>query len=110
MATYPTLLQLYGSTRTSDDGTNVQRAISGRPRLHTYYSKVYNSFTVLHQISEADKTTLEGHYGTDAELSFPFTWDADQVTYTVRYASHPQYLPVQAGGLPWRVTVDFIEV
>jgi hypothetical protein len=109
VADYPTFPQVIGSVRTSDDGTVVDFAESGKPRLRQYFTQVRRRFTVLHDIDGPDKDAILAHYDGDKENVFNFTFKGDDVVYTCRYISVPADVPV-AGTDRWRVTTQLIVV
>ena len=87
MADYPTVLQAFGSMVTGDDGTRVDRAVSGKSRFRSYYTKIRDMIEIKHDLDDTDKALIEAHYTTDKELAFNFTFDADSVLYKVRYGN-----------------------
>lgn len=109
MADYPDLPQIIGSTRKSDDGTVLDLAESGKPRLRQYFTQVRRSFDILHDIDGTDKDTILAHYDGDKANVFNFTFKGDGVVYTVRYLGVPNDTPV-AGTDRWRVTTNLIVV
>lgn len=108
MANYPSVVQAYGTTIKSDAGTIVERAVSGKPRLRSYYTQVRDEITVIHDLDDTDKAAIESHYAGDADNAFVFTYAADSTQYTVRYAQAPQYRPIPANR--WQVRVDLVVV
>lgn len=108
MADYPSVVQAYGSTIRSDDGTIVERAVSGKPRLRSYYTQVREQITVVHDLDDTDKALIEAHYAGDRFNAFVFNFAADGTQYTVRYANAPQYRPIP--GNRWQVRVDLVVV
>lgn len=109
MADYPSLPQVIGSVRTSDDGTIVDYAESGKPRLRQYYTQVRRQFTVMHNVDGTDKDTILSHYDGDKLNVFNFTFKGDGVVYTCRYMGVPQEVPA-AGTDRWTVTTRLIVV
>jgi hypothetical protein len=109
VADYPDLPQVIGSVRTSDDGTIVDFAESGKPRLRQYYTEVRRQFTVIHDIDGTDKDAILAHYDGDKANVFNFTFKGDGVVYTCRYMAVPADVPV-AGTDRWRVTTQLIVV
>ena len=109
MANYPTLPQIIGSTKISDDGTTLDFAESGKPRLRQYYTQVREQFNILHDVDGTDKDTILSHYDGDKANVFNFTFKGDNVTYSVRYISVPNETPV-AGTDRWRVAVRLVVV
>lgn len=109
MADYPTLPQIVGSQKIDDDGTKVDYADSGKPRLRQYFTQVRTQFNILHDIDGPDKDTIITHYDGDKENVFNFTFKGDSVTYSCRYMGVPQTTPV-AGTDRWRVSTRLIVV
>jgi len=109
MADYPTLPQVIGSKRMSDDGTVVDLAESGKPRLRQYYTQVRQRFDVIHDVDGPDKDTILSHYDGDKANVFNFTFKGDGMVYTVRYMGVPNETPV-AGVDRWRVQVKLVVV
>ena len=109
MADYPTLPQIIGSQKMDDDGTIVDFAESGKPRLRQYYTQVRTQFKILHDIDGTDKDTITAHYAGDKANVFNFTFKGDNTVYTVRYMGVPQTTPV-AGTDRWRVTTNLVVV
>ena len=109
MADYPTLPQVMGSKRFSDDGTVMDQAESGKPRLRQYFTQVRRTFDILHDVDGTDKDTILAHYDGDKANVFNFTFKGDNVTYTVRYTGVPNETPV-AGADRWRVQTFLVVV
>lgn len=109
MADYPDLPQIVGSQKIDDDGTVLDLAESGKPRLRQYYTQVRTSFNILHDVDGTDKDSIVSHYAGDKANVFNFTFKGDQVTYSVRYLGVPQTTPV-AGTDRWRVQTRLIVV
>ncbi len=109
MADYPNLPQIIGSKRVSDDGTVMDMAASGKPRLRQYFTQIRRSFVVLHDLDGTDKDTILSHYDGDKANVFNFTFKGDGVVYTVRYLGVPNETPV-AGADRWRVQTNLIVV
>ena len=109
MAAYPTLPQVIGSKRTSDDGTVRDTAESGKPRLRQYYTQVRYEFDIFHDIDGTDKDTILAHYDGDKENVFDFTFKGDNVVYNCRYLGVPNETPV-SGTDRWRVNSKLIVV
>ena len=110
MADYPTTIpQVIGSTRISDDGTVLDQAESGKPRLRQYFTQVRYRFVVLHDVDGPDKDTVLAHYDANKAISFNFTFKGDAVVYNCRYIQVPNETPVP-GTDRWRVRVDLVVV
>ena len=102
MADYPSIPQIIGSKRISDDGTVIDLAESGKPRLRQYFTQVRRQFVVLHDIDAPDKDLVLAHYDGDKANVFNFTFKGDGVVYTVRYMGVPNETPL-AGTDRWSV-------
>lgn len=109
MADYPDIPQIVGSVRISDDGTVVDYAESGKPRLRQYFTQIRRQFTVIHDIDGPDKDAIFAHYDGDKANVFNFTFKGDQVVYTCRYLQVPAEVPL-AGTDRWKVTTKLIVV
>lgn len=109
MANYPDLPQIIGTKRVSNDGTVLDMAESGKPRLRQYFTQVRRQFNVLHDLDGTDKDTILSHYDGDKANVFNFTFKGDDVVYTVRYMGVPNETPV-AGTDRWRVTTKLVVV
>ena len=108
MADYPSVVQAYGTTISSDDGTVVDRAVSGKPRFRSYFTSVRDEIRVVHDLDDTDKQSIDSHYAGDRFNAFVFTYAADNTQYTVRYARPPQSTPIK--GSRWKITVDLVVV
>ena len=102
MADYPSVTQVIPSSELFDEGTVVERARSGKPRFHTFYSKAWGEFVIIHECYEADKDSIIAHYAGDKFNEFNFVWAGDGDTYAVRYAARPVCTPIE-GNLRWKV-------
>lgn len=109
MAAYPSVVQIIGSERIIDDGTEVERSESGKPRLRSYYSQTRYEFVVQHECINTDKDALLAHYAAHKQLAFDFTYQGDNQVYSVRYGRAPQEVPVE-GNYRWRVVNRLIVV
>ncbi len=110
MADYPTTIpQIVGSTRLSDDGTVLDYAESGKPRLRQYFTQVRYRFNILHDVDGTDKDTILAHYDNNKAIVFNFTFKGDAAVYSCRYVQVPNETPV-AGTDRWRVRVTLVVV
>lgn len=109
MADYPDIPQIIGTKRLSDDGTVMDQAESGKPRLRQYFTSVRRSFDVFHDVDGTDKDSILNHYDGDKANVFNFTFKGDNVVYTVRYVGVPNETPV-AGTDRWRVNTKLVVV
>ena len=108
MADYPSIMQVFGTEVIPSDGTVTDRAVSGKPRLRTYYTQVQNRIKVVHDLDDTDMDTLNSHYDADRLNNFSFTFDGDAAVYNVRYMAPPRAKPKK--GMRWAVTVSLIVV
>jgi hypothetical protein len=109
MADYPVIPQVFGTTRVSDDGTIVEKADSGKPRLRSFYTSVRHTFNVIHDVDGTDKDLVAAHYVTDQFLVFNFTFKADSTVHSCRYARAPLEEPIP-GTDRWKVSVQLVVV
>lgn len=104
---YPDLPQLVGSVIESDDGTQVDRAVSGKPRFTSTYSAVQLIANVTHELDGPDKDLIVAHWANNRFEDFDFKYRADGQTYRMRYTQPPRCVPV-AGTDRWTVTVNMV--
>lgn len=103
MAAYPSLPIAISSTATRLHGFIPVRATNGDLKVRKTMSGEKMEFDVVHELTSAQKTTLEGHYTGDKLNSFSFTWPTTGTAYTVRYTSAPQYQEQPGGWYKARV-------
>jgi hypothetical protein len=108
MAAYPSVPQIVGTYMATDDGTQVDRAVNGKPLPTNFYTATRNSFNVRHECSNANKILIENHYAGDRRTAFSFTFAPTGTTHTVRYADVPRYTPTE-GTQRWAIDVTLIE-
>lgn len=108
MADYPSVVQAFGTEVRGNDGTVVDRAVSGKARFRSYFTQVRDIIRVVHDLDDTDKDLVSGHYATDKLLAFTFTFDADATIYTVRYANTPLFKPKP--GNRWAILVTLVVV
>ena len=100
-------MQRDGTDWTRDGGITSARATNGALRIRRLYSADKRSFAAVHWLSDTQVTDLEDHYAAHKTVSFSLTWPHDGASYTVVYASAPQYKRMDG----FRVaTVLFLEV
>jgi hypothetical protein len=102
MAAYPDLPQIVGSQKLDDDGTVLDFAESGKPRLRQYYTQVRTRFNIIHDVDGPDKDTIVSHYDGDKTNVFSFTFKGDSVTYCAVHGratnyTRRRYRPVEGG-------------
>ena len=110
MADYVDYPQVIQSKIVSRRGTVVERAVSGKPRIRSYWPKTLREFTVVHDITPDEKDDLENYYETQAFNVFTFNWlgDGPPVMYDVRFVAPPVLVPTPGGR--YKATVKLIEV
>ena len=97
MANYPSFPQLVGSSFVSDDGVQVKRATSGKPRIKTNYSQSWGEGSIIHELNQTDLNTLNTFYTTNKGISFTFFYAADNSNYSCQFASKPKAIPIAGG-------------
>jgi hypothetical protein len=109
VANYPSIPQLIGTIKDTQEGTVVDRAVSGKPRFRTFYSQPWTTFRVLHEVDTTDKSTLEAHYLAHRRSTFSFTYAGDSSLYTCRYAEYPQIVAIE-GDARWKIQTVLVVV
>lgn len=104
---YPALPILRSSSATREAGIDSVRMTNGMLRTRQRYSANKTTFRVEHILSGAERATLEAAFASYATANLTFTWPADGVAYTVRFAGAPQY---EARGPWWMARVQLEEV
>lgn len=104
---YPDLPQLVGSLIESDDGTQVERAVSGKPRLLSLYSAVQLIANIQHELDGPQKDQIVAHWANNRGVGFAFKYRADGQTYQLMYTSAPRCVPV-AGTDRWSVVCNMV--
>ena len=109
MADYPAYPQKIGSRKDAAFGTNVDVAVSGKPRLQSRFSRDWSVFRIVHECDTAEKDAILSHYDVHKNVSFAFTCHGDSVVYTVKYANIPQ---ARTGNLnfEWEVNTTLVQV
>ncbi len=88
---YPSLPLLKSSTAERDGGFEPVRATNGTLKIRRNFSTEKITFRLEHILTQAQKDTLEAAYLANRTLNCTLVWPVDGVTYTVRFASPPQY-------------------
>lgn len=96
MAAYPTLPITTSSQPSRLDGYVAVRATNGALKMRKLISGEKMEWTLSHELSATQKTTLEAHFQAEKLNSFAFTWPGGS-TYTVCYLSAPLFVD-QPGG------------
>lgn len=104
---YPDLPQLIGSEIAGDDGTTVERAVSGKVRMRSLYVDVQLIATILHEVDGPDKELVMAHYAANRGEVFPLLYRADGLTYQLMYTGMPRCIPV-AGTDRWSITSSLV--
>lgn len=106
---YPTLPITINSRITKLDGRIIQRASNGALKTRKLFSSDKLEFALEHELTSAQKASLDSHYSTDGLNSFPYTWPGlGTPTYTVRYLGAPQYQEMPGGW--YRASVKLGEI
>lgn len=109
MATYPSFYMVRSDTSHGiDGGFKTARATNGALRVQRLFPQPKREFNITHWLTAADKSTLDSFYSTNKDLNVDLVWPEDNVTYTVRFAEHPQ-LELRAPDF-WIVKVKMLEV
>ena len=110
MATYPDLIQMYGTMGTPVDGSTVYRSEGGKPRIVNNFTQRYEEFTVIHEeeITSGNKETLETFYDDNRLAINDFTFKADNQVYQTMFAGPPVAEPIK--GERWKITVRLVVV
>jgi len=94
MAAYPALPQMEGSELQPLFDTRIDRAVSGTPKLRSFYDATKYQFRLVHWLTPAQLVTLLAHYegGSPANKTSPntLTWNATGATYSVYFAGPPR--------------------
>lgn len=107
MATYPSFQQIIGSEITFLDGKVVNRSVSGKPRIRSYYSETRRDIRVVHDLNQSDANTVMTFYDNNRDIVFDVLFQADGVTYTCYFAGVPRIRPT--GGGYFEVIVEMVQ-
>lgn len=72
-------------------GIEPARASNGALRVRRYAPGEKMVFSLVHWLSDAQRTQLETTYTSGRTAALQFLWPEDGATYTVRFADAPQY-------------------
>lgn len=108
MAAYPSLNVTVNSRQEISDGRQVVRATNGALKVRRLYSSDKSTFSLEHELTSAQVTTLKSFYTTNADLNVDFTWAGDGTTYTVRFVRPPVYTLMPGGW--YTVSVSLAQV
>lgn len=92
MAAYPTLPYAETSRMTVAAGQEPARATNGALKLRRLHSQDRAVFVLNHELTGAQKTTLDSFYATNKDIDLTYTWPATAASYTVRFTTAPQYV------------------
>lgn len=107
MAQYPDVTQVIGTQMMAEDGTVLERAVSGKPRLRSYFVDVQQVAQIVHDCDGPDKDAIWSHYNAHRGVPFQFLYHGDGQLYTVLYLAPPERVPVP-GTDRWRVTSNLL--
>ena len=109
MALYPIdIPQLIGTSFSPVDGTEIERSISGRPRIRNYYSQTWREGEIVHECNQSQLDSLTTFYNDNRGIVFTFTYSADSVTYNCQFTSALFSTPILGGF--YDVKVSIVEV
>ena len=95
MATYPTLPTRDESEAEPIESRLLVRATNGALKVRSLHPSEKHRFALVHDLSDAQRTTLESHYSGDKTSSFAFSHKG--TSYTVVYAARPSYRRYASG-------------
>jgi hypothetical protein len=108
MAAYPTLGITTQSQSSRVDGLVAVRATNGTLKMRKTMTGEKYEFTLEHELTQAQRDSVEAHYQGDKLNSFNYTWPLNGTTYTCRYLAAPLFV-YQPGGW-YKATVRLGEV
>jgi len=97
VAAYPTLPTTPTSTPSRVDGFIPVRATNGALKVRKLMTAEKMEWTLEHELTSAQRSSLESHYGTHKTTTFSYTWPGAATVYTVAYVAAPLYFD-QPGG------------
>lgn len=107
MPTYPSLSVSPQSGAEFIGARSLQRATNGALRVRVFATAAKQRFRVEHPgLNATDRGTLDTFYATNLAGTFSFVWPLDGQTYTVAFASEPQYKPQGGGYASASVTLE----
>lgn len=105
MAAYPTTIPItYESTPSRVDGFVALRATNGKLKVRKLMSGEKNEWEVAHDLTGAQRTTLEAFYQANKYLTFDFTWPGVG-TFTCKFMSAPVYTDMPGGWYKCKVKI-----
>jgi hypothetical protein len=105
---YPTGLPIVRASSTQRlSGLAPVRARNNLLKVRRLYSAEKMVFNIVHELSDAQRLTLETAYQAFKLSNLTLTWPEDGTTYTVRFATAPLHV-LQTGY--WESTVQMLEV
>ena len=96
MAAYPTLPTNLESAAEPIDSRILVRATNGALKMRQMHSSEKLRFVLKHDLSSAQKSSLDSHYTNNKSASFAYTWPGGS-SYTVMYAARPSYTVFPSG-------------
>lgn len=107
MAQYPDVVQIVGSQMMADDGTILERSVSGKARLRSYFNNVELTAQIAHECDGPEKDAIWAHYLLHRGIAFQFLYHGDGQLYNVMYLAPPERIPT-SGTDRWRVNTQFL--
>lgn len=92
MAAYPTLPHRDSSRIGVISGHEPVRATNGTLKVRRLQSGDKATFSLDHDLTSAQKTTLDSFYSTNKDLDVTYTWPGTGASYTVRFVAAPQHI------------------
>jgi hypothetical protein len=102
VAAYPTLPYAESSRMTVASGHEPKRATNGTLKLRRLHNQDRATFVLAHELTDAQKTTLDAFYASNKDIALDYTWPATAATYAVKFTAAPQYVWTVWG---WQVQV-----
>ena len=92
MAAYPTLPYSETSRVAMSSGHEPKRATNGTLKVRRLHNQDRATFVLDHELTPAQKTTLDAFYVANKDIDLTYTWPATGASYTVRFTAAPQYV------------------
>lgn len=96
MAAYPSLPITYESEEDRIDGFVALRATNGKLKVRKLMAGEKNEWTIQHNLTSAQRTTLENFYQANKLLTFDFTFP-NIGTFTCKFMTAPKYKSMDGG-------------
>lgn len=104
MATYPSYKQALGSTRVGLDDRVLDSDVNGAVHIRAFFPARVSGFALKHFLNPTEWAALLAFYDANRLVTFSFTWDEDNATYTCVFGSVPRCVPNDP--FVYDVTVD----